>query len=90
MPRILVGGSELKDAWDDETLAVFADSYAEPAPARAAVQMYRVFNWRELLPLLRGGDSWFRPCSSSAPTTSCCAPRCWRATGATRTRCGWS
>jgi pimeloyl-ACP methyl ester carboxylesterase len=52
--RVLVGGSEVKEAWDAETLAVFADSLAEPARARAAVQMYRVFNWRELLPILRG------------------------------------
>ena len=52
--RVLVGGSERKDAWDEETLAVFADSLTEPARARAAVQMYRVFNWRELLPILRG------------------------------------
>lgn len=52
--RILVGGSEVKDAWSEEELAVFADSLAEPARARAAVQMYRVFNWREALPIMRG------------------------------------
>jgi pimeloyl-ACP methyl ester carboxylesterase len=52
--RILVGGSEVKDVWDAETLRVFSDSFTEPARARAAVQMYRVFNWRELLPVLRG------------------------------------
>jgi pimeloyl-ACP methyl ester carboxylesterase len=52
--RVLVGGSEVKEAWDAETLAAFADNLAEPARARAAVQMYRVFNWRELLPIMRG------------------------------------
>lgn len=52
--RVLAGGSEVKDAWDEETLSAFADNYAEPARARAAVQMYRVFNWREALPIARG------------------------------------
>jgi len=52
--RVLVGGSVIKEGWDAETLAIFADRYTDPARARAAVQMYRVFNWRELLPLLRG------------------------------------
>jgi pimeloyl-ACP methyl ester carboxylesterase len=52
--RVLVGGSERKEAWDEETLSVFADNLAEPARARAAVQMYRVFNWREALPIMRG------------------------------------
>jgi pimeloyl-ACP methyl ester carboxylesterase len=52
--RVLVGGSERKDVWDEEVLSVFADNLAEPARARAAVQMYRVFNWREVLPIVRG------------------------------------
>lgn len=52
--RILVGGSENKGVWDEETLAIFSDRFTEPARARAAVQMYRVFNWREVLPILRG------------------------------------
>ncbi len=52
--RILIGGSEIKSAWDSEALAAFADNLAEPARARAAVQMYRVFNWREALPIARG------------------------------------
>jgi pimeloyl-ACP methyl ester carboxylesterase len=52
--RVLVGGSEVKDSWDEETLAIFADRFTEPARARAAVQVYRVFNWREALPMLRG------------------------------------
>jgi pimeloyl-ACP methyl ester carboxylesterase len=52
--RVLIGGSENKDAWDTDTLATFSDRLAEPARARAAVQMYRVFNWQEVLPILRG------------------------------------
>ncbi len=40
--------------WDERTLSIFADNLAEPSRARAAVQMYRVFNLRELLPVLRG------------------------------------
>ena len=52
--RVLVGGSEVKEAWDEETLSIFADKLTEPARARAAVQLYRVFNWREAVPLLRG------------------------------------
>lgn len=54
VPRVLVGGSKQRDAWDDETLRIFGQSLTEPARARAAVQMYRVFNWRELWPILRG------------------------------------
>jgi pimeloyl-ACP methyl ester carboxylesterase len=54
VPRVLVGGSEVKDAWDEKTLRAFADNLAEPARARAAVQMYRVFNWREAWPIMRG------------------------------------
>lgn len=40
--------------WDERTLSVFADNLAEPSRARAAVQMYRVFNLREIVPVLRG------------------------------------
>lgn len=40
--------------WDERTLAIFADNLAEPDRARAAVQMYRVFNLRELWPIVRG------------------------------------
>jgi pimeloyl-ACP methyl ester carboxylesterase len=53
VPRILVGGRK-QGVWDEETLRVFGQSLVEPARARAAVQMYRVFNWRELMPILRG------------------------------------
>jgi pimeloyl-ACP methyl ester carboxylesterase len=54
VPRILVGGSEKREVWDEETLRAFSDRFTEPARARAAVQVYRVFNWRELMPILRG------------------------------------
>jgi pimeloyl-ACP methyl ester carboxylesterase len=52
--RVLVGGSVNKEVWTPEVLDAFADNLAEPARARAAVQMYRVFNWRETLPIVRG------------------------------------
>jgi pimeloyl-ACP methyl ester carboxylesterase len=54
VPRVLVGGSEKRDAWDEETLRIFGDRFTEPDRARAAVQMYRVFNWHELMPILSG------------------------------------
>jgi pimeloyl-ACP methyl ester carboxylesterase len=52
--RVLVGGSEHKEVWTEEVLDAFAENLAEPARARAAVQMYRVFNLREALPIARG------------------------------------
>ena len=52
--RVLVGGSTVRDPWTEETLEAFADNLAEPARARAAVQIYRTFNWREVLPIVRG------------------------------------
>jgi pimeloyl-ACP methyl ester carboxylesterase len=52
--RVLVGASTARDAWDEATLRSFADNLAEPNRARAAVQMYRVFNLREVEPILRG------------------------------------
>ena len=50
----LIAGGTDRSFWDEQVLSTFADKLAEPARARAAVQMYRVFNLRELLPLLRG------------------------------------
>lgn len=52
--RVLVGSSTDRDAWDAQTLDAFADNLAEPERARAAVQMYRTFQLREVWPLLRG------------------------------------
>jgi len=54
VPKVLVGASTSREAWDDETLRIFGDRFTEPARARAAVQMYRVFNLRETLPIVRG------------------------------------
>jgi pimeloyl-ACP methyl ester carboxylesterase len=54
VPRVLVGASIQKSVWDEATLRSFADNLAEPERARAAVQMYRVFNLREVRPILRG------------------------------------
>jgi len=58
--KVLVGGSTNKDAWSEEELAAFADNLAEPARARAGVQLYRTFNLRETLPIARGryADAW--------------------------------
>jgi pimeloyl-ACP methyl ester carboxylesterase len=54
VPRVLVSASTDRSAWDEQTLRAFADNLAEPARARACVQMYRVFNLREVRPILRG------------------------------------
>jgi pimeloyl-ACP methyl ester carboxylesterase len=54
VPKVLVGASLRREAWDEPTLRAFADRYAEPARARAAVQMYRVFNLREMPAIVRG------------------------------------
>jgi len=54
VPKVLVGGSSVREAWDEQALRAFAGNLAEPARARAAVQMYRVFNLREALPIVRG------------------------------------
>jgi len=54
VPRVLLAGSTERSAWDEATLRAFADNLAEPARARAAVQLYRTFQLRELLPILRG------------------------------------
>jgi pimeloyl-ACP methyl ester carboxylesterase len=54
IPRILVGGSSLKEAWDEESIHAFSDTFTRPAYARAGVQMYRVFNLREVREIARG------------------------------------
>ena len=54
VPKVLVGGSSVREAWDRPTLDAFADRFTEPARARAAVQVYRVFNFREMAPIVRG------------------------------------
>lgn len=54
VPRVLVSGSSRKEVWDPETLNAFAANLAEPARARAAVQLYRTFQLRELAGIMRG------------------------------------
>lgn len=54
VPKVLVGGSVNKAAWDRGTIHAFSDTFVEPARARAAVQMYRVFNLREAPEMARG------------------------------------
>jgi pimeloyl-ACP methyl ester carboxylesterase len=52
--RVLVRGSTRRDAWDERTLRLFADTYAEPDRARAAVLLYRTFVLREMPGLIGG------------------------------------
>jgi pimeloyl-ACP methyl ester carboxylesterase len=54
VPKVLVGGSVRREPWDKETIHAFSDTFTEPARARAAVQMYRVFNLREAPAIGRG------------------------------------
>jgi len=54
VPKVLAGGSVRRKAWDDATLHAFSDTFTQPARARAAVQMYRVFNLREAPEIGRG------------------------------------
>jgi pimeloyl-ACP methyl ester carboxylesterase len=54
IPKVLVGGSTNKGVWDDETVHAFSDVFTEPDRARAAVQVYRVFNLREGRGIMRG------------------------------------
>ncbi|HEV2857364.1 MAG TPA: alpha/beta hydrolase [Solirubrobacterales bacterium] len=54
VPRMLVGGSKRREVWDEETIHAFSDTFTEPARARAGVQMYRVFNLREVPAMARG------------------------------------
>lgn len=51
---ILRNGTATRGVFDENALATFSDRLAEPARARAVVQLYRSFNYRETLPLLRG------------------------------------
>ena len=52
--KVLVGGSTVKSAWSDEVLASFAENLAEPARSKAAVHLYRTFNWREMPGIAKG------------------------------------
>lgn len=54
VPRTFFSAGTVRDVWDEQTLRAFTDNLAEPARARAAVQMYRVFQLKEVWPLIRG------------------------------------
>jgi pimeloyl-ACP methyl ester carboxylesterase len=54
VPKVLVGGSTVRGNWDEATLRSFGENLAEPARARACVQMYRVFQLHESPAILRG------------------------------------
>lgn len=54
VPKVLVGASTKREVWDPATLHAFSDTFEEPARARAAVQMYRVFNLREMPAITKG------------------------------------
>jgi pimeloyl-ACP methyl ester carboxylesterase len=54
VPKVLVGGSEVRQAWDDATIRAFSETFEESARARAAVQMYRTFSLREAPEIMRG------------------------------------
>jgi len=54
VPKVLVGGSVRREPWDEATIHAFSDTFTEPARARAAVQMYRVFTLREAPAIGRG------------------------------------
>jgi pimeloyl-ACP methyl ester carboxylesterase len=51
---ILKRGVTDKSVWDEPTLAAFTSNLAEPDRARAGVSVYRTFNSREFLQLVRG------------------------------------
>ena len=50
----LVAASVRREVWDDATIHAFSDTFMEPDRARAAVQMYRTFNLREVPEIARG------------------------------------
>ena len=54
IPRTFFSAATKREVWDEQTLRTFTDKLAEPARARAAVQMYRTFQLKELWPILRG------------------------------------
>jgi pimeloyl-ACP methyl ester carboxylesterase len=54
VPKVLVGSSARREAWDQATIDAFSDNYTEPERARAAVQLYRTFNTREIPPIVGG------------------------------------
>ena len=55
IPKVLAGGSSVKEVWDDETIHAFSDTFTRPDYARAGVQVYRTFNLKEIRQIMRGG-----------------------------------
>lgn len=51
---VLRGGVRDRNVWDEATLGAFISNLAEPARARAAVRLYRVFSFREAPAVGRG------------------------------------
>jgi len=54
VPKVLVGASKRRQVWDPATIHAFSDTFQEPARARMGVQLYRVFNLREMPSIVRG------------------------------------
>jgi pimeloyl-ACP methyl ester carboxylesterase len=54
VPKILRGGSVVRDNFDQRTVDIFSDNLAEPERAYACVQMYRTFLLREQPELIKG------------------------------------
>jgi pimeloyl-ACP methyl ester carboxylesterase len=54
IPRAFFAAATQRDVWDEATLRSFTEKLTEPARARAAVQMYRTFQLKELWPVIRG------------------------------------
>jgi pimeloyl-ACP methyl ester carboxylesterase len=54
VPKVLVGGSTVRDPWDEATIRAFSEPFQEPARARAAVSLYRAFALCEAPALLAG------------------------------------
>ncbi len=54
VPKAFFSAATQRDVWDEETLRTFTAKLTEPDRARAAVQMYRTFQLKELWPIVRG------------------------------------
>ncbi len=65
VPWIIRHWTAEASAWDEETIRAFADAFTRPDHARAGVQVYRVFNFKELLPVARGR---YAGCRLAVPT----------------------
>jgi pimeloyl-ACP methyl ester carboxylesterase len=52
--RLLKAGAARSETFSEEELAALTDQFREPARARATVALYRSFQLRELVPIVRG------------------------------------